>query len=160
MRNGNLPCPAWPRATPFPKSGAQVALLEVEPAKQYALTNVLIAEAGRWMRHWPGFVSATFHASLDGRHVTNYAQWRTKADFHGFIADPRGAVNRRRPRHRPRGRTLCRRVPRHMQHRSSASEPQWLTHLDGCQVPHAGRRMDVSGHHQAHASRPPAAHPA
>jgi len=47
-----------------------------------------VAEVERWVRHRPGFVSSTFHASLDGRHALNYAQWRTEADFHAFTADP------------------------------------------------------------------------
>ncbi len=49
-----------------------------------------MAEVERWVRHRPGFVSSTFHASYDGHHVLNYAQWRTKADFHGFTTDPEG----------------------------------------------------------------------
>jgi len=68
----------------------QVVQFEVDPAKQQALIAAIVAEVERWVRHRPGFVSSTFHASLDGKHVLNYAQWRTKADFHAFTADPEG----------------------------------------------------------------------
>ena len=68
----------------------QVVQFEVEPDKQAALISAIVAEVERWVRHRPGFVSSTFHASLDGRHVLNYAQWRTEAAFHAFTADPEG----------------------------------------------------------------------
>ncbi|WP_374729901.1 antibiotic biosynthesis monooxygenase family protein [Caballeronia terrestris] len=43
-----------------------------------------------YVRTVPGFVSANWHMSLDRRHVTNYAQWRSKADLEAFMADPIG----------------------------------------------------------------------
>ena len=33
-------------------------------------------------------MTSTLHASHDGRHVLNYAQWRSETDFHGFTNDP------------------------------------------------------------------------
>ena len=68
----------------------QIVPFEVDPTKQNALIKAIVAEVERWMQHRPGFVSSTFHASLDGRHVVNYAQWATEADFRGFIQDPNG----------------------------------------------------------------------
>jgi len=68
----------------------QVVQFEVDPAKQGALIAAIMAEVERWVRHRPGFVSSTFHASLDGRHVLNYAQWRSEADFRAFTDDPEG----------------------------------------------------------------------
>ena len=68
----------------------QVVRFEVEPARQDALIAAIVAEVERWVCHRPGFVSSGFHASIDGRHVLNYAQWRTEADFRAFIADPEG----------------------------------------------------------------------
>ena len=68
----------------------QVVQFDVEPAKQQALIKAIVTEVERWVRHRPGFVSSTFHASLDGRHVLNYAQWRAEADFQGFTKDPEG----------------------------------------------------------------------
>ncbi len=71
-------------------SFTQVVQFEVEPAKQDALIQAIVGEVERWVRHRPGFVSSTFHASLDGRHVLNYAQWRSEADFRAFTEDPEG----------------------------------------------------------------------
>ena len=68
----------------------QVVQFEVAPDRQDRLIAAIAAEAERWIRHRPGFVSSTFHASLDGRHVLNYAQWRSEADFRAFTADPEG----------------------------------------------------------------------
>ena len=36
----------------------------------------------------PRFVSANIHRSLDGRHVVNYAQWRSQEDFTAMRENP------------------------------------------------------------------------
>ena len=51
------------------------------PENQPQLTALLVDAANSIYRHLPGFVSASVHRSLDGVRVTNYAQWRTRADF-------------------------------------------------------------------------------
>jgi len=63
---------------------------DVDAGQQEPLIAAVVAEVERWVRHRPGFLSSTFHASLDGQHVLNYAQWRTKADFEGLTKDPEG----------------------------------------------------------------------
>lgn len=68
----------------------QVVHFAVEPERQAELIEVITAEVERWVRHCPGFVSSSFHASLDGRHVLNYAQWRTEADLVAFTKHPEG----------------------------------------------------------------------
>ncbi len=68
----------------------QVVHFAVEPDRQAALVEAVAAEIKRWVRHCPGFISSSLHASLDGRHVLNYAQWRTEADFEAFTRDPEG----------------------------------------------------------------------
>lgn len=40
------------------------------------------------MRHAPGFISANLHVSLDRRHVTNYAQWKSQADYQAMLQNP------------------------------------------------------------------------
>lgn len=35
----------------------------------------------------PGFVSANLHMSDDKRHVTNYAQWRSREDLEAMMAN-------------------------------------------------------------------------
>ncbi len=68
----------------------QIVQFEVHPEQQEPLIQAVVAEVERWVRHRPGFLSSTFHASFDGHHVLNYAQWRTQADFDGFTKDPEG----------------------------------------------------------------------
>ena len=53
----------------------------VEPDKAQALLDSLSNATEEVFRHAPGFVSANLHISDDGRHVANYAQWRSKTDY-------------------------------------------------------------------------------
>jgi heme-degrading monooxygenase HmoA len=68
----------------------QIVEFEVASERQHDLIAALAAEVERWVQHLPGFLSASFHASYDGKRVFNYAQWRTEADFRAFVADPNG----------------------------------------------------------------------
>ncbi len=68
----------------------QVVHFAVEPDRQAALVEAVATEIERWVRHCPGFVSSSLHASLDGHHVLNYAQWRTEADFVAFTKHSEG----------------------------------------------------------------------
>ena len=43
------------------------------------------------MKCLPGFVSANIHKSLDGTHVVNYGQWRSKEDFEAMLNNPEAA---------------------------------------------------------------------
>jgi quinol monooxygenase YgiN len=45
------------------------------------------------MSHQPGFISANLHCSKDGTRVTNYAQWRTQADFEAMLYDPEAQLH-------------------------------------------------------------------
>ena len=68
----------------------QVVRFDVDPEKQGRLIAAIVVEVERWVCRRPGFISSTFHASLDGRHVLNYAQWTDEASFRGFADDPEG----------------------------------------------------------------------
>ena len=61
---------------------------EVEPADQQALIDLLSEATETVMKARPGFISASFHRSLDGKQVVNYAQWAEKADFDAMMQDP------------------------------------------------------------------------
>ena len=59
------------------KQGPGIALINtftVAPERADELLAVLQKATDEVMRHVPGFVSANFHRSLDGRYVANYAQ--------------------------------------------------------------------------------------
>jgi quinol monooxygenase YgiN len=66
----------------------QIVRFDVEPEKQRALIDAIVGEVERWVCRKPGFVSSTFHASDDGRHVVNYAQWTDEDSFKNFARDP------------------------------------------------------------------------
>ena len=58
-----------------------INVFTVAPENQQQLVDTLIETTERWVKHLPGFVSASFHKSLDGTRVVNYAQWKDKAAF-------------------------------------------------------------------------------
>jgi quinol monooxygenase YgiN len=72
--------------------GADVVTLintfTVRPEQQQELVDNLVRATEDVIRHRPGFVAANIHASLDGQHVANYAQWRSVEDFRAMLADP------------------------------------------------------------------------
>lgn len=65
-----------------------INVFTVDEAKQQALCDLLTEATEKVMRQQPGFVSANIHRSLDGTHVTNYAQWATEDDFRRMLQDP------------------------------------------------------------------------
>jgi quinol monooxygenase YgiN len=73
-----------------PASGYVVLIntFEVDPGRAEELLAELSKATEQTMKNRPGFVSANLHVSQDGRHVANYAQWRTQADLDAMMADP------------------------------------------------------------------------
>jgi heme-degrading monooxygenase HmoA len=65
----------------------------VEPERQDDVVASLRDVTERVMRDVPGFVSACVHKSLDGKHVANYVQWRSLADFQAMFVDPRAKAH-------------------------------------------------------------------
>lgn len=60
----------------------------VAPENADDLLDVLAEATEQTMRRMPGFLSASFHVSDDRRHVANYAQWRSRADFEAMLKSP------------------------------------------------------------------------
>ncbi|MGQ0841959.1 antibiotic biosynthesis monooxygenase family protein [Actinokineospora sp.] len=60
----------------------------VTPDRQRELVDLLARATEDVMRHRPGFVAANIHASLDGTHVVNYAQWASVEAFQAMLTDP------------------------------------------------------------------------
>src|ERR1039457_3663843 len=67
------------------KPGSQLTtfinIFTCEPGDQPALLDTLKEETAELVSKLDGFVSATLHASTDGRRVINYAQWTDLAAF-------------------------------------------------------------------------------
>jgi quinol monooxygenase YgiN len=65
-----------------------INVFSVAPEDQQRLVDVLVEATWAVMRNKQGFISANIHRSLDGRRVTNYAQWRSKEAFEAMLGDP------------------------------------------------------------------------
>ena len=68
-------------------------MFTVAPERQQALIDLLAEATEAVMRHQPGFISANLHRSLDGQRVTNYAQWRSRADFEAMLRNPAAQIH-------------------------------------------------------------------
>lgn len=66
-----------------------INVFPVEPERREELYNHLVEATEKVIRHLPGFVSANFHLSYDGKQVVNYAQWESEEHFRAMHADPR-----------------------------------------------------------------------
>jgi quinol monooxygenase YgiN len=70
-----------------------INVFEVLPGKQDELVRLLEQATVEVMCKQPGFVSANLHKSLDGKHVANYAQWRSKDDFDRMLQNPQAQTH-------------------------------------------------------------------
>src|SRR5215217_5050735 len=66
-----------------------INVFPVEPERRTELHDHLVEATEQLIRHLPGFVSANFHLSHDGKNVVNYAQWESEEHFRAMHADPR-----------------------------------------------------------------------
>jgi quinol monooxygenase YgiN len=66
---------------------------DVDQNKQQALTDLLVKATTDVMRNLDGFISANLHMSLDGKHVANYAQWKSKAHFEAMLDNPEAKIH-------------------------------------------------------------------
>jgi heme-degrading monooxygenase HmoA len=62
-----------------------INVFTVAPEKQESLVELLARATREVMQRMPGFLSASIHRSIDGTRVTNYAQWRSQADFEAML---------------------------------------------------------------------------
>lgn len=71
-------------------ANVELVTFEVEDAGgQRCLLDALTEQVNGWVRTIPGFVSASFHLSHDGKKLFNYAQWQSRAAWETFGADAR-----------------------------------------------------------------------
>lgn len=79
------------KLTEISKNAELVTLINVfavEPENQQLLVDLLVEATEDVMCKLPGFISANIHKSLDGKWVTNYAQWRSVEDFRAIFKNP------------------------------------------------------------------------
>lgn len=62
-----------------------ILIFQVDPKNQSALIEAAIENSKKVMEKKPGFVSASFHKSLDGTSMVNYAQWENRKSYEDAI---------------------------------------------------------------------------
>ena len=65
-----------------------INVFTVEPENQQRLVDVLTEATEKVMSLQPGFISANLHKSLDGKRVTNYAQWASVEEYQAVLQNP------------------------------------------------------------------------
>lgn len=73
-----------------------INVIDVDPARQQELIDLLREGTERVMTQRPGFVSVTLLASADGRRVVNLARWERAEDVRATQSDPAAAEYARR----------------------------------------------------------------
>ena len=62
-----------------------INVFEVAHENQEALLQLLIKNTDDFISDCPGFISANFHKSLDGKNVVNYGQWESMEALQGML---------------------------------------------------------------------------
>ena len=70
-----------------------INVFSVEPEWQQELVDLLVTATEAVMSKLPGYVSANIHRSLDGKRVTNYAQWRSREYFEAMLRWPEAQMH-------------------------------------------------------------------
>jgi heme-degrading monooxygenase HmoA len=60
----------------------------VTPQKQQALLDLLAKVGDSVMCRMPGFLSAHIYCGIDGTHVANCVEWRSREDFQRMLQHP------------------------------------------------------------------------
>ena len=72
-----------------------INVFTVDPERQQPLVDLLVRATDETMSKLPGFISANILRSFDGTRVTNYAQWRSQADFEAMLRNPEAGQHMR-----------------------------------------------------------------
>ena len=62
-----------------------INVFTVTPDRQQELLDFLIANTDEFISKCPGYISASFHKSLDGKNVVVYAQYESMETFQSII---------------------------------------------------------------------------
>ena len=77
-----------PRLNPSAGYVTIINTYSVAPERADALLDALVQATLETLRFTPGFISASFHVSLDRTRLVNYAQWRDGEAIKAAGADP------------------------------------------------------------------------
>lgn len=65
-----------------------INVFTVKPENQQRLIDVLVEADQSVIKTLPGYISASFHRSLDGTKVTNYTQWESAETLNAMLQNP------------------------------------------------------------------------
>lgn len=65
-----------------------INVFTVKPENQQRLIDVLIEADQTVIKTLPGYISASFHRSLDGTKVANYTQWESSEALNAMLKNP------------------------------------------------------------------------
>src|SRR5258708_36059881 len=65
-----------------------INVFTVDPSNQQRVVDLLTRATEDFVRHAPGFVSASLHRATDGTKVTMYAQWRSVDHYEAMRRNP------------------------------------------------------------------------
>ncbi len=67
-----------------------INVFTVKPERQEMLLDLLVKNTDDFISASPGFISANFHKSLDGKNVVNYGQWESMEAFQAMLKTEEG----------------------------------------------------------------------
>jgi heme-degrading monooxygenase HmoA len=76
---------SMPRITTDKNLVTHINVFTVSPENQQKLVDLFVEANQSTIRKLPGYISNSYHKSLDGTRVTTYAQWRSQADFEAML---------------------------------------------------------------------------
>jgi quinol monooxygenase YgiN len=62
-----------------------INVFTVSPERQDELLQQLVKNTDDFISACPGFISANFHKSIDGKNVINYGQWESMEALQGML---------------------------------------------------------------------------
>jgi hypothetical protein len=65
-----------------------INVFPTRPRDQQKLLELLLSAHENVIRHRPGYVSSSFHRSIDGYLIVDYTQWERREDFEAMVRDP------------------------------------------------------------------------
>src|SRR5665213_1661333 len=66
-----------------------IEVIPIKPENQQKLLDILIDLTENIIKHMPGFVSASFHKSLDQTKIVTYAQWENREAWEAMVKNPK-----------------------------------------------------------------------
>ena len=65
-----------------------INVFSVEPKNQQQLIDLIVRATETSVQYAEGFISVSFHRSLDGTKVAAYAQWKSVEDYQAMRKNP------------------------------------------------------------------------